>query len=199
VDPVGACVGMKGARVQAVVQELRGEKIDIIAWTKDVASNICNALAPAGITRMIVDDDRKQALVVVPDDQLSLAIGKRGQNVRLAVQLTGWNLDLKGETEVQELSASAQKSLGEIPGIGGIISQKLYEEGFTSPEQLAKADPEVLVSVPGIAKAKAGKIIQAARAYLEKKKAVEKKTGAEAESESAQSEPDRESSPKENS
>ncbi len=181
VDPVGACVGMKGSRVQAVVQELRGEKIDIIAWTKDVASNICNALAPAGISRMIVDDDRKQALVVVPDDQLSLAIGKRGQNVRLAVQLTGWNLDLKGETEVQELSARAQKSLGEIPGIGGIISSKLYEEGFTSPEQLAKADPEVLVGVPGIAKAKAGKIIQAAREYLEKKKAAEKKSGSKPE------------------
>jgi len=174
VDPVGACVGMKGSRVQAVVQELRGEKIDIIAWTKDVAANICNALAPAEITRMIVADEQKQALIVVPDDQLSLAIGKRGQNVRLAVQLTGWDLDIKGETEMKELSESAQKSLGEIPGIGGIISQKLYEEGFTSPEELAKADPEILMAIPGIAKAKAEKIIQAAREYLAQRKTLKK-------------------------
>jgi len=174
VDPVGACVGMKGARVQSVVQELRGEKIDIVNWTKDVATNICNSLAPAVITRMIIDDEQKQALVVVPDDQLSLAIGKRGQNVRLAVQLLGWELDIKSETEMTELSESAQKSLGEIPGIGGIISQKLYEEGFESPEELAKADPDLLVGVPGIGRAKAEKIIQAAREYLERQKSVEK-------------------------
>ncbi len=188
VDPVGACVGMKGSRVQAVVQELRGEKIDIIAWTKDMATNVCNALAPAGIVRMIVDDDRKQALIVVPDDQLSLAIGKRGQNVRLAVQLSGWNLDIKGETEMKELSENAQKSLGEIPGIGAIISQKLYEEGFTSSEELAKADPELLTGLPGIGKAKADRIIKAARDYLKTKKirqpaepAVEEKAAPEQE------------------
>ncbi len=170
VDPVGACVGMKGSRVQAVVQELRGEKIDIIPWTKDIATNICNALAPAEISRMIIDDDQKQVLVVVPDDQLSLAIGKRGQNVRLAVQLTSWNIDIKSESEMKELSEQAQKSLGQIPGIGGIIAQKLYQEGFTSPEELAEADPELLMSLPGIGKVKAEQIIQSARELVEKKK-----------------------------
>jgi len=167
VDPVGACVGMKGSRVQAVVQELRGEKIDIIAWTKDIATNICNALAPAEISRMIIDDDQKHAQVVVPDDQLSLAIGKRGQNVRLAVHLTEWDIDIKSESEMKELSENAQKSLGRIPGIGNIIAQKLYQEGFTTPQELAKADPELLMSLPGIGRVKAEKIIQAAKDFLE--------------------------------
>ncbi len=170
VDPVGACVGMKGSRVQAVVQELRGEKIDIIPWTKDIATNICNALAPAEISRMIIDDDQKEVLVVVPDDQLSLAIGKRGQNVRLAVQLTGWNIDIKSETEMKELSEEAQRSLGQIPGIGNIIAQKLYQEGFTSPEELAEADPELLMELPGIGRAKAEQIIKSAKEFVEKKK-----------------------------
>jgi len=168
VDPVGACVGMKGSRVQAVVQELRGEKIDIIAWTKDIATNLCNALAPAEISRMIIDEEQKQALVIVADDQLSLAIGKRGQNVRLAVQLTGWDIDIKGETEMKELNESAQKSLGQIPGIGGIIAQKLYQEGFTSPVELAKIDPEILTDIPGIGLVKAKKIVQSAKEFIEK-------------------------------
>jgi transcription termination/antitermination protein NusA len=166
VDPVGACVGMKGSRVQAVVQELRGEKIDIISWTKDIASNICNALAPAEISRMIIDDDQQNAQVVVPDDQLSLAIGKRGQNVRLAVQLTKWDIDIKSETEMKDLIENAQKSLGQIPGIGNIIAQKLYQEGFTTPEELAKADPELLMSLPGIGHVKAEKIVQSAKDFL---------------------------------
>ena len=173
VDPVGACVGMKGSRVQAVVQELRGEKIDIIAWTKDIATNICNALAPAEISRMIIDDDQKVAQVVVPDDQLSLAIGKRGQNVRLAVQLTEWDIDIKSESEMKELSENAQKSLGQIPGIGNIIAQKLYQEGFTTPQELAKADPELLMALPGIGKVKAEKIIQSAKSFLKTIKKTE--------------------------
>lgn len=103
VDPVGACVGMKGRRVQAVVQELRGEKIDIVPWHPDAAKFICNALAPAEITRVIVDEENHAMEVVVPDDQLSLAIGKRGQNVRLASKLTGWRLDVIGETAYNEV------------------------------------------------------------------------------------------------
>jgi N utilization substance protein A len=184
VDPVGACVGMKGSRVQAVVQELRGEKIDIIAWTKDIATNICNALAPAEISRMIIDDDQKVAQVVVPDDQLSLAIGKRGQNVRLAVQLTEWDIDIKSETEMKELTENAQKSLGQIPGIGNIIAQKLYQEGFTTPQELAKADPELLMALPGIGKVKAEKIIQSAKNFLKTVKKTE--VAAEAEEPKAQ-------------
>jgi N utilization substance protein A len=166
VDPVGACVGMKGSRVQAVVQELRGEKIDIISWTKDIASNICNALAPAEISRMIIDDDQQSAQVVVPDDQLSLAIGKRGQNMRLAVQLTQWDIDIKSESEMKDLIENAQKSLGQIPGIGNIIAQKLYQEGFTTPEELAKADPELLMSLPRIGHVKAEKIIESAKEFV---------------------------------
>ena len=166
VNPVGACVGMKGSHVQAVVQELRGEKINIISWTKDIASNICNALAPAEIARMIIDDDQQNAQVVVPDDQLSLAIGKRGQNVRLAVQLTKWDINIKSESEMKELTENAQKSLGQIPGIGNIIAQKLYQEGFTTPGELAKADPELLMALPGIGKVKAERIIQSAKDFL---------------------------------
>jgi N utilization substance protein A len=163
VDPVGACVGMKGSRVQAVVQELRGEKIDIIPWTRDIAGNVCNALAPAEVARMIIDDDQHMMLVIVPDDQLSLAIGRRGQNVRLAVQLTGWNIDIKGETEMKDLTKKAQDTLGKISGIGGVIAEKLYLEGFTTASDLAKADTEALTALPGIGKVKAEKIIQAAK------------------------------------
>ncbi len=102
VDPVGACVGMRGSRVQNVVSELRGEKIDIIPWTPDVARFVCSALAPAEVTRIYVDNEQKALEVIVPDDQLSLAIGKKGQNVRLAAKLTGWNIDIKSETRAAE-------------------------------------------------------------------------------------------------
>ena len=162
VDPVGACVGMKGSRVQAVVGELRGEKIDIIPWTRDIAGNVCNALAPAEVARMIIDDDQHTMLVLVPDDQLSLAIGRRGQNVRLAVQLTGWNIDIKSESEMKNLTKKAQDTLGKIPGIGGVIAEKLYLEGFTTAADLAKAELETLTALPGIGKIKAAKIIRAA-------------------------------------
>ncbi len=169
VDPVGACVGMKGARVQAVVQELRGEKIDIISWSKDIATNVCNALAPAEVSRMIIDDEQNLVLVIVPDEQLSLAIGRKGQNVRLAVQLTGWNIDIKSESEMANLTKNAQETLGRIPGIGGIIAEKLYLEGFTSPEDLAEATPEDLTALPGIGRVKAEKLLAAVREYLENK------------------------------
>ncbi len=167
VDPVGACVGMKGSRVQAVVQELRGEKIDIIPWTKDIAANVCNALAPAEVSRMIIDDEQKLLMVIVADEQLSLAIGRKGQNVRLAVQLTGWNIDIKSESEMAELTRNAQSTLGKIPGIGGIIAEKLYLEGFTSPQDLARASVEDLTALPGIGKVRAEKLIQAVQEYIE--------------------------------
>lgn len=168
VDPVGACVGMKGSRVQAVVQELRGEKIDIIPWTMDIAKNVCNALAPAEVSRMIIDDEQKLVLVIVGDDQLSLAIGKKGQNVRLASQLTTWNIDIKSETEMDNLTRQARTTLGRIPGIGPVLAEKLYIEGFTSAYDLANADPEILAAIPGIGKVKSGKIIEAALKFFEK-------------------------------
>ena len=125
-DPVGACVGMKGRRVQAVVQELRGEKIDIVTWDPDSAKFICNALAPAEITRVIVDEDNHSMEVVVPDDQLSLAIGKRGQNVRLAAKLTGWRLDVVGETKYNETLKDGYRSLLDLTGVGEKTATELY-------------------------------------------------------------------------
>ncbi|NNL66784.1 MAG: transcription termination/antitermination protein NusA, partial [Myxococcales bacterium] len=104
VDPVGACVGMKGSRVQAVVQELRGERIDIVPWNPDPARYVCSSLSPAQVSKVIIDDAAKSMDVIVPDDQLSLAIGRKGQNVRLAVQLTGWNIDIKSESKMRELA-----------------------------------------------------------------------------------------------
>ncbi len=167
VDPVGACVGMKGSRVQAVVQELRGEKIDIIPWTADIAKNVCNALAPAEVSRMIIDDEQELVLVIVSDDQLSLAIGRKGQNVRLASQLTEWNIDIKSETEMETLTRQAQGTLGRVPGIGPVLAEKLYIEGFTSAYDLANADPEILEAIPGMGKVKTRKIMKAASEFHE--------------------------------
>jgi len=167
VDPVGACVGMKGSRVQAVVQELRGEKIDIIPWTIDIAKNVCNSLAPAEVSRMIIDDEQLLVMVIVGDDQLSLAIGRKGQNVRLASQLTGWNIDIKGESEMDNLTKEAQTTLGRIPGIGPVLAEKLYIEGFTSAFDLSRADDEILAVIPGIGKVKAARIIDDAGAFFQ--------------------------------
>ncbi len=166
VDPVGACVGMKGSRVQSVVQELRGEKIDIIAWSTDPAKFVINALAPAEISEVIIDEANKSMEIIVPDDQLSLAIGRKGQNVRLAVQLTGWNIDIKSETKIKELQDQAHKILGQIPGIGSRTAETLFSEGFQSLEVLANAQVEQLCALPGIGKKTAEKILKAATEYL---------------------------------
>ncbi|UCH08902.1 MAG: transcription termination/antitermination protein NusA, partial [Deltaproteobacteria bacterium] len=132
VDPVGACVGMKGSRVQAVVQELRGEKIDIVPWDPDQAKFVCNALAPAEILRVIVDEENRAMEVVVPDDQLSLAIGKKGQNVRLASRVTNWKLDVRSESEYNRLLKEGYKSLLMLPGVGEKLAAALYELGYRS-------------------------------------------------------------------
>ncbi len=166
VDPVGACVGMKGSRVQSVVQELRGEKIDIIAWSPDPAKFVINALAPAEISEVIIDERNKSMEVIVPDDQLSLAIGRKGQNVRLAVQLTGWNIDIKSESKLKELQEQAHRILGQIPGIGNRTAETLFSEGFQSLEVLANAQVEQLCTLPGIGKKTAEKILKAAKEYL---------------------------------
>lgn len=169
VDPVGACVGMKGRRVQAVVQELRGEKIDIVTWDPDAAKFICNALAPAEITRVIVDEDNRSMEVVVPDDQLSLAIGKRGQNVRLASRLTGWRLDVVGETNYNEALKSGYSSLLELPGIGQKRATDLYELDFKSAWDVAKARVEDLTPVEGITEARGEELIAEAKRYISQK------------------------------
>ncbi|MFQ5458696.1 MAG: transcription termination factor NusA [Myxococcota bacterium] len=150
VDPVGACVGVKGSRVQSVVQELRGEKIDIVAWSPDTAKFVCNALAPAQVSKVILEDESKQMDIVVPDDQLSLAIGKRGQNVRLAVLLTGWKIDIKSETKTMQEAEAAKVAFMEIPGMTDIIAQVMINQGVTSVAELADIPLEALASFPGI-------------------------------------------------
>jgi len=166
VDPVGACVGMKGRRVQAVVQELRGEKIDIVTWDPDSAKFICNALAPAEITRVIVDEDNHSMEVVVPDDQLSLAIGKRGQNVRLAAKLTGWRLDVVGETKYNETLKDGYRSLLDLTGVGEKTATELYDSDFRSARDVAVSTVEDLTVVKGISEEKAEALIVEANEYL---------------------------------
>ncbi len=170
VDPVGACVGMKGSRVQAVVQELRGEKIDIVTWDDDPAKFICNALAPAEIVRVLVDEGDRGMEVVVPDDQLSLAIGKRGQNVRLASKLSGWSLDVTSETNYNQTLKEAYESLLNLDGVGEGTALSLYQAGFRSADELARVTVEDLVQVRGIGEEKSAKLIEAATRYVESKK-----------------------------
>ena len=166
VDPVGACVGMKGRRVQAVVQELRGEKIDIVTWHPDAAKFICNALSPAEIIRVIVDEDNHSMEVVVQDDQLSLAIGKRGQNVRLASRLSGWRLDVNSESNYNKTLKDGYKSLLELPGVGEKRATDLYAEGFRSSRDVAGATTADLVVVDGISEKGAEKLIESAVQYI---------------------------------
>jgi transcription termination/antitermination protein NusA len=170
VDPVGACVGMKGSRVQAVVQELRGEKIDIVPWDPDAAKFICNALAPAEVIRVIVDEEKHSMEVVVPDDQLPLAIGKKGQNVRLASKLTGWRLDVCGENDYNKALKEGYKSLLDLPGVGAKRASDLYEEGFRSVEDLAGASVEELTGVQGMGSERAKKLIEDAEEYVQRKR-----------------------------
>jgi len=166
IDPVGACVGSKGSRVQGVVQELRGEKIDIIPWSDDPTKFICNALLPAEISEVIIDETKKSMEIIVEDDQLSLAIGKRGQNVRLAVKLTGWKIDIKSRSRIKEISRDAFKDLLAIPGIGEITAEILFNEGLFSARDLALLDVEELMNIPGIGEKKAHNIKSAAIEYL---------------------------------
>ena len=163
IDPVGACVGMKGSRVQNVVQELRGEKIDIIPWHIDPAKFVCNALAPAEISRVIIDEANQSMEVIVPDEFLSIAIGKKGQNVRLASKLTGWHLDVKSETKYSIAMQSGYDSLVALPGIGISMADALYELGLYSAEEVSNATPEDLIQVRGIGEETAKKLIAAAQ------------------------------------
>jgi N utilization substance protein A len=168
VDPVGACVGMKGSRVQAVVQELRGEKIDIVTWDPDPAKFICNALAPAEIVRVIVDEANQSMEVVVPDDQLSLAIGKRGQNVRLASRLSGWRLDVSSETHYSEALKENYMALIGLEGVGESLAADLFQAGFRSAQDLSEATVDELIAIGNISEEVAGKIIENARGYIRK-------------------------------
>lgn len=173
VDPVGACVGMKGSRVQNVVQELRGERIDIIPWSQDQAKYICNALAPAKVSRVYIDEENRHMEVVVADDQLSLAIGKKGQNVRLTSKLTGWKIDIKSESKMEKISGEILESFKGLPHIGDVGSRLLYNEGFRSLQELGEADPDELAKILGTEKEKAIEIIQLALQIVREKKGEE--------------------------
>ena len=162
IDPVGACVGMKGSRVQNVVQELKGEKIDIITWHVDAAKFVCNALAPAEIKRVIIDEDNRSMEVIVPDESLSIAIGKRGQNVRLASKLTGWSLDVQNESHYNEALKNGYDSLISLPGVGISLANSLIEKGFTSAREISNAAVSDLTQIKGIATEKAEKLIRSA-------------------------------------
>ena len=169
VDPVGACVGLKGSRVQAVVQELRGEKIDIIPWSPDPAKLVYNALAPAECTRVIVDEENKTLEVIVPDDQLSLAIGKQGQNVRLASKLLGWRIDVMSETQYMRRQDPQFQELLELEGMSEEIAAKLYDKGIKSVAELAKAQVEEVADIARIKDSEARALIEAAQKYLAEK------------------------------
>jgi len=169
VDPVGACVGMKGSRVQAVVQELRGERIDIVPWSPDPARYVCSALSPAQVSRVIIDEGSKSMDVIVPDDQLSLAIGRKGQNVRLAVQLTGWRIDIKSESKMREMARWIAEAVSVVEGCGEPEAELLLQRGITSLEDLAQCDADFLASLPGIDDAGA-QAIKARAAVLAREK-----------------------------
>jgi N utilization substance protein A len=150
IDPVGACVGMRGSRVQSVVQELKGEKIDIVPYSDDPVKYIVSALSPAKVSKVFMYDDIKSMEVIVPDDQLSLAIGKSGQNVRLAVRLTGWKIDVKNESMLAAQAEEGPKVLLKIPGLQEADAELLFKEGYKSISAVASADPEMLKAIPGV-------------------------------------------------
>src|SRR5579864_3144746 len=170
VDPVGACVGMRGSRVQAVVNELQGEKIDIIPWSPDVATFVVNALAPAEVAKVVLDEDRERIAVVVPDQQLSLAIGRRGQNVRLASQLTGWDIDILTEQEESERRQAEfekrTKMFMEALNVDEVVGQLLASESFTSVEELSLVDQKDIASIEGFDEETAQELQARARDHL---------------------------------
>jgi len=173
VDPVGACVGMRGTRVQAVVQELRGEKIDIVPWTNDPAEYVCRAVAPAKVSKIIMDEDEHAMEVIVPDDQLSLAIGKKGQNIRLASRLTTWKLDVRSESEAEDEARRARASLTAVPGISDLTAELLIQDGVKSAEQLAQSEVEAIAEIDGVGPERAPAIIAAAREHIVQRRAEE--------------------------
>ncbi len=175
IDPVGACVGMRGSRVQAVVNELQGEKIDIIPWSADAATFIVNALQPAEVVKVVLDEDSARIEVVVPDDQLSLAIGRRGQNVRLASQLTGWDIDILTEAEESERRqkefVERTNTFMQALDVDEVVGQLLASEGFRSVEELAYVDLAELASIEGFDEETASEIQNRASEFLAKQEA----------------------------
>ena len=175
IDPVGACVGMRGSRVQAVVAELQGEKIDIISWSQDEATFLVNALAPAEVTKVVMDEEDERVEVVVPDEQLSLAIGRRGQNVRLASQLTGWQIDIMTESQESERRqrefAERTQLFQEALDVDEVIAQLLVTEGFATVEDVAYVEPHEIAAIEGFGEETAEELQARARDFLEREAA----------------------------
>ncbi len=172
IDPVGACVGMKGSRVQNIIQELKGEKIDIVPWDEDITRFACNALAPAEISRVFLDENNHEMEIVVPDTQLSLAIGRRGQNVRLAAKLTTWKIDILSESAAQAKASESIANLLLIPGMSETMAQNLYQSGFGSFNVIAEASIEDIMAIPGYDDpTRAEKLLNDAQALVNKYKA----------------------------
>ncbi len=184
VDPVGACVGMKGSRVQNVVQELQGERIDIVPWSPDPAKFVSNAMAPAEVSMVLVDEDKKSLMVVVPDDQLSLAIGRQGQNVRLASKLLGWNIDVKSESRYTKLEEEDFISLLNIDGVDEDMADILYDGGFRAASDLKGINIDELECLKGVKPERIAKLAEAIENYMEsaadEPSAAEKDEAAEA-------------------
>ncbi|MCK5162521.1 MAG: transcription termination factor NusA, partial [Desulfobacula sp.] len=168
VDPVGACVGMKGNRVQNIVQELRGEKIDIVQWSPDIARFVCNALSPAEIARVIIDEDNQSMEVIVNDEYLSIAIGKGGQNVSLACEITGWHLEVTSEEEYSREVKEGYDSLMKLTGVGLSMAEVLFKGGYSSLVDISEAVIEDIVSVTDLSETKVEEMIEEARQILEK-------------------------------
>ncbi len=174
VDPIGACVGLRGTRIQAISRELRGEKIDIVEWSPDAESFVARALSPAKVSSVAVQGtEERSALVIVPDNQLSLAIGKKGQNARLAAKLTGIRVDIKSESEIEEERRREAKereqgvlALRQFPGVGPQLVERLVAHGLFSPERIARAGLEPLMEIPGVGEKKAERLLSLAREWM---------------------------------
>jgi transcription termination/antitermination protein NusA len=173
VDPVGACVGMRGSRVQNIVSELKGERIDIIPFKEDIARFACSALAPAEVSKVLMDEENKFMEVVIPDSQLSLAIGRGGQNVRLASQLTGWKIDVMGETQVAKKLEDAKFSLTQIPEVNETNALFLYQNGFKTVFDVAESPVDDILDVPGYEdEEKAKKLVERAKELIDSGKLI---------------------------
>jgi N utilization substance protein A len=167
VDPIGACVGLRGARVKNVVRELNGEKIDIIKWSEDTGTYVGNALSPAKLKKVQVNDVEQTVAVIVSEDQLSLAIGKKGQNARLTAKLVGWRVDIFSEEKMQEMQAIQTQRVLELPGVGEKVLEVLRQAGYTTVSAIAGASEEDLEKLPGVGKATAEELLKAARETLQ--------------------------------
>lgn len=168
VDPVGACVGVRGARVQNIVSELKGERIDIIPYSDDIAKFVCSALAPAEVSKVLIDEDNHYMEVVVPDSQLSLGIGRRGQNVRLAAQLTGWKIDILSESNMSQRYEDAKFSLTQIPKINETIATALFQHGYQTIFDVAEAAIDDIIGIPGFEnEAEANELVRLAKEAID--------------------------------